>query len=84
MRARFPASVEEVRQRVRAQGGALACPMCGGEGFAMEEVSVLAGGQAEQYGTRHVRRAQLVCEDCGCVAMFDPSRLGAGRQADGA
>ncbi len=42
MQAGFPVSVEEVRQMVRAKGGSLACPMCGGEGFTMEEVSVLA------------------------------------------
>jgi hypothetical protein len=84
MQSGFPFSVAEVRQMVRAKGGALACSMCGGERFTMEEVSVLASGHAEQYGTRHVRRAQLVCEDCGCVAMFDPSRLGTGRQVGSA
>ncbi len=63
MQAGFPVSVEEVRQMVRAKGGSLACPMCGGEGFTIEEVSVLASGHAEQYGTRHVRRAQLACAD---------------------
>ena len=84
MHETLPASVEEVRQRIRAKGGVLACPTCGGEGFAMEEVSVLASGQLEQYGTRRLPRAQLLCENCGCVVTFDLARLGAGRQTGGA
>ncbi len=84
MHETLPASVEEVRRRIRAKGGALACPVCGGEGFAMEEVSVLASGQSEQYGTRRLPRAQLVCENCGCVVNFDLAKLGAARQAGGA
>lgn len=77
-------SVEEVRQKVQAKGGVLACPTCGGEGFAMEEVSVLASGRSEQYGTRRLPRAQLLCENCGCLVIFDLAKLGAGRQAGGA
>ena len=70
--------VEGVKRAVRAKGGTPACPVCGREEeFALEEVSVMSAGMAEGYGTRRVRRGQLVCENCGCVVVMDLARLGA-------
>ncbi len=59
-------SVEGIKGAVQSKGGTLACPVCGREEeFALEEVSVMSAGMAEGYGTRRVRRGQLVCENCG-------------------
>lgn len=66
-----PTAVEGITRAVRAKGGALACPVCGREEFALVEVTVLGSGMAEQYGTRRQQRAQLVCENCGHVMNFD-------------
>ena len=71
-------TVEAVHEAVRAKGGTLACPVCGREEFALEEVSVMSAGMAEAYGTRRVQRGQLVCEHCGCVVVIDLARLRAG------
>ena len=77
-------TVEAVHEAVRAKGGTLACPICGRDEFALEEVTVLGAGMAEGYGTRRVQRGQLVCENCGCVVAIDLARLGAGAAAGGA
>jgi len=71
-------TVEAVHEAVRAKGGSLSCPVCGRDGFALEEVTVLGGGMMEGYGTRRLQRGQLVCENCGCVVVMDLARLGAG------
>jgi predicted nucleic-acid-binding Zn-ribbon protein len=71
-------TVEAVHEAVRAKGGTLACPICGRDEFALEEIVVLGAGMAEGYGTRRVQRGQLVCENCGCVVAIDLARLGAG------
>ena len=71
-------SVEGIKGAVQSKGATLACPVCGREEeFALEEVSVMSAGMAEGYGTRRVRRGQLVCENCGCVVVMDLARLGA-------
>lgn len=77
----YPESVEEVRQAVRARGGELACPVCGRDEFALEEVAILGAGRLQQYGSRRLRRAQLICENCGGTVSMDPSRLGADEPA---
>jgi hypothetical protein len=74
-------TVEAVHEAVRAKGGTLACPICGRDEFALEEIVVLGAGMAEGYGTRRVQRGQLVCENCGCVVAIDLARLGAGAAA---
>jgi predicted nucleic-acid-binding Zn-ribbon protein len=74
-------TVEAVHEAVRAKGGTLACPICGRDEFALEEIVVLGAGMAEGYGTRRVQRGQLVCENCGCVVSIDLTRLGAGAAA---
>ena len=74
-------TVEAVHEAVRAKGGSLACPICGRDEFALEEIVVLGAGMAEGYGTRRVQRGQLVCENCGCVVSIDLTRLGAGAAA---
>ncbi len=74
-------SVEGIMRAIRAKGGTLTCPVCGREGFALVEVTVLGAGMAEQYGTRRVQRGQLVCENCGCVVAIDLARLGTGAAA---
>ena len=74
-------TVEAVHEAVRAKGGTLACPICGRDEFALEEIVVLGAGMAEGYGTRRVQRGQLVCENCGCVVAIDLTRLGAGAAA---
>ena len=71
-------SVERIKQAVQSKGGTLSCPLCGREEFALEEVTVLGAGMAEAYGTRRVRRGQLVCENCGCAVVMDLSRLRTG------
>ncbi len=68
-------SVEGVKQAVQAKGGTLACPVCGGEEFTLEEASVLGSGRAEEYGTSRLQRAQLGCENCGHVMNFDLAKL---------
>ena len=66
-------SVEEIEQAVRSKGGTLSCPLCGREEYAVEEVTVLSAQMA--YGAHRVQRAQLVCENCGCVVNLDLARL---------
>lgn len=66
-------SVEEIQQAVRSKGGNLSCPLCGHEEYSVEEVTVLSAQMA--YGAHRVRRAQLVCQNCGNVLNFDLSRL---------
>ena len=69
-------TVEGVKRAVRAKGGTPACPVCGGEEeFALEEASVLGSGRAEEYGTSRLRRAQMVCENCGHAMDFDLAKL---------
>ena len=68
-------SVEGITQAVQAKGGTLACPVCGREEFTLVEVTVLGSGMAEQYGTRRLQRAQMVCENCGYVMNFDLAEL---------
>lgn len=66
-------SVEEIKQAVRAKGGALSCSVCGREEYTAEEVDVLSGHRT--YGARRLRREQLMCENCGCVVNFDVAKL---------
>lgn len=79
----YPASVEWVREAVRSRGGDLACPVCGREEFAFEEVTVLGAGRLQQYGARRRRRTHLICENCGHTVSFDLSRIGMGQPAGG-
>ncbi len=66
-------SAEEIKQVVQSKGGTLTCPVCGREEYTVEEVKVLAGHQT--YGAHRLHRAQLVCENCGCVVNFDLTKL---------
>ena len=68
-------SVDEVGQAVRDRGGNLACPICGRKEFALDEVAIMGAGKHEGYGTHRLRRAQIVCENCGCVTGFDLEKL---------
>jgi predicted nucleic-acid-binding Zn-ribbon protein len=70
-----PVSVEEVRGWIRSRGGDLACPICGREEFALDEVAIMGAGRHEGYGAHRLRRTQVVCENCGCVTGFDLERL---------
>ncbi len=66
-------SIEEVRRAIGAKGGTLACTVCGREEFALEGAEIL--DDRRQYGSRRLRRAQLVCENCAFVMSFDIDRL---------
>jgi len=66
-------SVEEIKQAVQTKGGTLTCPVCGREEYTVEEVEILSGQQG--YGGHRLHRAQLVCENCGCVVNFDLTKL---------
>ena len=68
-------SVEGIKQALGTKGGSLVCPLCGREEFVLHEVSVLGAGRSEGYGTRRERRAQLVCNNCGCAVSLDLSVL---------
>ncbi len=57
-------------------GGTLACPTCGREEFALQGAAIL--DDHRQYGSRRLRRVQLVCENCAFVLSFDADRLRAG------
>ena len=67
-------SVEEVRQAIRAKRGVgVACNVCGGEEFAMEQVAAMEAGGG--YGMHRLKRADLVCEGCGHVMGFELDKL---------
>ena len=73
MDRRFHPSVEEIHQAVQSKGGTLACPVCGRDEFAVEEVDILSGHRT--YGAHLLHRAQLVCANCGCILNFDLTKL---------
>lgn len=75
-------SVEEIGKAIGSKGGTLSCPVCGHEEFTLEEVTLIAGGMRQAYGRTSVRRAQLVCENCGCVVSLDLERLKNGLRDD--
>ena len=66
-------SVEEIKQAVQTKGGTLTCPVCGREEYTVEEVEILS--EQHGYGGHRLHRAQLVCENCGCVVNFDLTKL---------
>jgi hypothetical protein len=68
-------SVDELREAIRARGGNLACTVCGREEFVMEEAQLLGAGKQEGYGTRRLKRMQLVCENCSHVMSFEVEKL---------
>jgi len=71
-------SVDELREAIRATGGNLVYPVCNREEFAMEEAQLLGAGKQEGYGTRRLKRVQLVCESCSQVMSFEVEKLRAG------
>ena len=73
MDRRFHPSVGEIHQAVQSKGGTLACPVCGRDEFAVEEVDILSGHRT--YGAHLLHRAQLVCANCGCIVNFDLTKL---------
>ena len=68
---------------IQAKVGGLVCPAYTWEDLAFEEVAVRGSGVREQYGTRRLLRAHLVCDNWGCVVDFDLEKLGGGLRADG-
>lgn len=66
-------SVEELRQAIQAKGGNIACNVCGGEEFSMEQVAAMDAGGG--YGMHRLKRADLVCENCGHVMGFELDKL---------
>lgn len=66
-------SADELRQAIQARGGNITCNVCGREDFALEQVTTAdaAGG----YGTHRLKRADLICENCGHVMGFELARL---------
>ena len=67
-------SVTELRQAIQARGGNITCNVCGHEEFSMEQVATMeAGGSG--YGTHRLKRADLVCENCGHVMGFELAKL---------
>ena len=68
-------SVDELREAIQARGGNLACPVCRQEEFVMEEAQLLGAGKQEGYGTRRLKRVQLVCENCSHVMSFEVEKL---------
>lgn len=66
-------SVEELRQAIQARGANVACNVCGREEFSMEQVAAMDAGGG--YGTHRLRRADLVCENCGHVMGFELDKL---------
>lgn len=66
-------SVDELRQAIEELGGKIACTVCGGEEFSMEQISIIdsAGG----YGSHRLQRAHLICEKCGHVMIFEVAKL---------
>lgn len=67
-------SVDELRRAIRAKGGAAICKECGSEELSMEQVAPMdAGGSG--YGTHRLKRADLVCENCGHVMGYELDKL---------
>ncbi len=67
-------SVEELRRAIRAKRGVgVACNVCGGEEFSMEQISTFDA--ASGYGAHRLKRADLVCEGCGHVMGFELEKL---------
>ena len=66
-------SVEELRKAIQDKGGAAVCMECGSEDFSMEEVAPMSA--REGYGTHRLKRADLVCENCGHVMGYDLHKL---------
>lgn len=68
-------SVDELREAIRSRGANLACTVCGGEEFTMEEAQLLGAGKQEGYGARRLKRVQLVCGNCSHVMSFEVEKL---------
>lgn len=66
-------SADELRQAIKDKGGNIACNVCGKEDFAMEHVTARDAGGG--YGTHQLKRADLVCENCGHVMGFELAKL---------
>lgn len=66
-------SVEELRQAIQARGGTAVCKECGGEDLSMEQVTPMSA--REGYGTHRLKRADLVCENCGHVMGYELAKL---------
>ena len=66
-------SVEELRQTIQARGGAAVCMECGGEKLSLEQVAPMSA--REGYGTHRLKRADLVCENCGHVMGYELEKL---------
>ena len=66
-------SADELRQAIRDKGGNIACNVCGHEDFSLEQVAARDAGGG--YGTHLVKRADLVCNNCGHVMGFELAKL---------
>lgn len=66
-------SADELREAIKARGGSIVCNVCGHEDFAMEQVTTRDAGGG--YGTHELKRADLVCENCGHVMGFELAKL---------
>ncbi|HET7477884.1 MAG TPA: hypothetical protein VFJ72_00070 [Rubrobacteraceae bacterium] len=67
-------SADDLRQAIRARGGAAVCRECGSEDLSLEQVEPMdAAGTG--YGTRRLKRADLVCENCGHVMGYELDKL---------
>lgn len=66
-------SADELRQAIQAKGGNITCNVCGHEEFTIEQVAPAdaSGG----YGVHRLKRADLVCENCGHVMGFELEKL---------
>jgi len=66
-------SVDELRQAIQERGGNTACNVCGHEEFSMEQITTIESGGG--YGSHRLKRADLICENCGHVMGFELEKL---------
>ena len=63
-----------MRRAIQRKGGDIACNVCGQGEFSMEQVATMDSG-GSGYGTHRLKRADLVCENCGHVMGFELVKL---------
>jgi uncharacterized Zn finger protein len=66
-------SADELRQAIQSRGGNITCNVCGGEEFSMEQVTTVDAGGG--YGSHRLKRADLICGNCGHVMGFELEKM---------
>lgn len=67
-------SVNELRQAIQARGGNIACNVCGREEFSIEQIATMDDA-GSGYGTHRLKRADLICDNCGHIMGFELAKL---------